>query len=76
MQITTSILVSHAYGLLAPNISQQVKETLLTDETLRWQYEGILQLMKDYPDDDPEDLVEKMSEIVSNKIKSVPKKNE
>ncbi len=66
LKINTQILVSYAYGLLAPGVANQVKNALEADETLRWEYEGIQQLMKDFPDEDPEELLAQMSATIES----------
>lgn len=47
--------------MLAPEVAVQVKQALEKEELLRAQYEGIVELIKKYPDEDPEELLEQMS---------------
>jgi hypothetical protein len=68
LEVTISLLVSYAYGMLAPGIAMQVKEALEQDELLRLQYQGIIQLIKEYPDQDPEELLEQMGANVQQKV--------
>ncbi len=58
--IDNSLLIEYAHGLLVPEIAAKVKRALEEDETLRWEYEGIIQLMNDFPDKDPEVILDEM----------------
>ncbi len=60
--IDNSLLIEYAHGLLVPEIAAKVKQALAEDETLRWEYDGIIQLMNDFPDKDPDEVLNKMVE--------------
>lgn len=58
VKINISLLVNYAHGLLAPETEAYVKQALEANERLRTQYAVIIQLMKTYPGEDPEALLE------------------
>ncbi|MEP7168665.1 MAG: hypothetical protein ABI855_04790 [Bacteroidota bacterium] len=60
-EIDVSLLISYAKGLLFEDAAEKVRKALEDNEMLRWEYEGILQLLKDFPDRDPEKLLEEIS---------------
>ncbi len=68
LKIDAVLLVNYAYGFLAPGISQSVEAALQSNGMLRTEYEGILHLMKDHPDEDPDELLLYMSEAVLKNI--------
>lgn len=70
IEINTLLLINYAHGLLAPEISFKVKNALEGDETLRLQYQGIVKLMKDYPDKDPEVVLDEMYRSLNKKAHS------
>ena len=70
--ISISILINHAYGLGSPARREFIKKTLQEDADLRIRYEGILQLINEYPDKDPEEMLDNMAaEIKRRMVKPV-----
>lgn len=60
-EISPEDLTNYAYGLASPKKSKIIKEALLYDEDVRNSYKGIIQLMNDYPDKDPMEILENMN---------------
>lgn len=55
--INTELLVNYAHGMLEPELAQYVKIKMEQDTFLQQQYNGIVAMMKDCPDEDIEALV-------------------
>lgn len=68
--INTQTLINYAHGMLKPQLANYVKSKIENDALLQQEYNGIIRLMTDYPDEDIEDVVERLtssSEIKKNK---------
>lgn len=63
IQINTNMLVNYAHGLLEPELASYIKHSLEKDELLKKEYAGLIALMQDYPNEDVEDLIEKISNL-------------
>jgi hypothetical protein len=61
IKIDISLLINYAHGILEANLAEKVKHAIQADKILQMEYLGVLQLIKDYPDDDVEELIEKFA---------------
>ncbi len=59
--INTHILINYAYGMLEPDLAQYIKEKIEQDTLLQHEYHGIVAMIKDYPNEDIEELLEHFS---------------
>jgi len=67
-EISTSELINFHYGMLSDNKKAKIKQALMVDEYLNYQYQGIVALINDFPDEDPEDILNKAAEDIIQRI--------
>jgi hypothetical protein len=61
MNIETTGLINYAYGLLNEESAHEMKKRIQSDEFLKIEYLEIKQLMKEYPGEDIEELIKKLT---------------
>ncbi len=70
--VNIDLLISYAHGLAKPEDAARIRALLQEDEQLMGQYEGILYLMETYPDRDPAEILDEMTETVDAKLNKEP----
>lgn len=70
MEIDITQLCNYAYGFLPKQKMEEIRQAIEQEPDLRYQYEGILEIMRRFPDKDPEEVAEEMAARIIAKVQA------
>jgi hypothetical protein len=70
METDITLLCNYANGLLPKKRMDEIHDEIQKNPELRFQYEGILEIMRLYPDRDPEEVADEIGQRIVNKIEN------
>lgn len=70
MEIDITQLCNYAYGFLPKQKMEEIRAAIEQNPDLRYQYEGIREIMQRFPEKDPEEVAEEMADRIIAKVEA------